>query len=134
TAFAQPALFAVEVALARALGALGLVPGLLAGHSVGGIAAAHLAGVFSLADACAVIAARGRLMDALPEGGAMVAWEADEAEARERGRRSPWPPSTAPAGSSSRARRRRWPRSRPASASRTARPSGWRSVTPFTRR
>jgi acyl transferase domain-containing protein/acyl carrier protein len=83
TAVAQPALFAVEVALARALGALGLVPDLLAGHSVGGIAAAHLGGVFSLADACAVVAARGRLMDALPEGGAMVALEADEGEARE---------------------------------------------------
>jgi acyl transferase domain-containing protein/NAD(P)-dependent dehydrogenase (short-subunit alcohol dehydrogenase family)/acyl carrier protein len=83
TAVAQPALFAVEVALARALGAIGLAPDLLAGHSVGGIAAAHLGGVFSLADACAVVAARGRLMDALPEGGAMVALEADEEEARE---------------------------------------------------
>ncbi|MFP3940065.1 MAG: beta-ketoacyl synthase N-terminal-like domain-containing protein, partial [Thermoanaerobaculia bacterium] len=79
TALAQPALLAVEYALARLWESWGLEPEAMVGHSVGEYTAACLAGVVSLEDALALVAARGRLMQSMPSG-AMLAVSRSEEE------------------------------------------------------
>ncbi|GAA2986032.1 type I polyketide synthase [Streptosporangium longisporum] len=82
TEFAQPALFATQLALCRLAEHLGLAAHAVLGHSVGELTAAHVAGVLSLEEAARLVVARALAMQAAPEGGAMVALRAAEAEVR----------------------------------------------------
>ena len=80
TAYAQPALFAFEYAMAKLWQSWGVEPAVVMGHSVGEYVAACLAGAFTLEEGLRLVAARGRLMQALPQAGEMAALFASEAQ------------------------------------------------------